>query len=211
MTIASLLSKILKDKPFFDSSGGGVTLSGGEPLLNMGFASKLLAELKKENIHTLIETSGAFDFSAFEQKILPYTDTVYMDIKLIDPNEHKRHCGISNDLILKNFKHLMAADNAGNLTFLPRLPLIPGITDTAENLEGILKFLKANQCNQLQVLPYNPLWVDKCLTNPLWIDSKINIGSSASPEPDEVMKKFMSEEKIAYCKAIFSSSGIDVL
>lgn len=200
ISIASLMAEILKSQPFFESSGGGVTLSGGEPLLHMPFVSDLLKRLKERGIHTLIETSGVFNFSSFETLILPYTDTVYMDLKLFDPVEHKKFCGLSNQIILKNFEHLAKAEALG-LDFLPRVPLIPGITTKRDNLEGIAQFLKDNNRKTVQLLSYNPTWIDKL--------SKIG---STSPVVDKAeMNEFMTDEGIEACKTIFLSAGISVL
>lgn len=77
-----ILAAVTKDKPFFDTSGGGVTLSGGEPIMYMEFVSDLLKALKKEGIHILLETCGHFNFERFEDLIYPYVDTIYYDIKL---------------------------------------------------------------------------------------------------------------------------------
>ena len=200
ISIASLMAEILKSQPFFESSGGGVTLSGGEPLLHMPFVSDLLKRLKERGIHTLIETSGVFNFQTFEKLILPYTDTVYMDIKLLDPLEHKRYCGISNERILENFHHLVNAA-ANGLDFLPRIPLIPGITDTKTNLEGIARFLLNHQWEKVQLLEYNPTWIGKL--------HKIGIPIEGSDLSG--IKEFMTEDRIEVCKTFFSSVGIEVL
>lgn len=167
----------------------------------MGFVSDLLARLKTEGIHTLIETCGVFKFSQFEDLILPFTDTVYMDIKLIDPLEHKQYCGLSNEVVLKNFILLKDAADTGKIEFLPRVPLIPGITDSPDNLMGIGDFLKKTQWEKIQLLPYNPLWIDK----------HIKIGNKLHPEPEERMKTFMSENEIEQCKDFFLSRNIEVV
>ena len=96
---------------------------------------------------------------------------------------------------------LRDAAQAGDLDFLPRVPLIPGITDKPDNLEGIAGFLKKNRWDRVQLLPYNPLWFDKCLLNE----------STIGPEQEEMMKNFMPTDKIEQCKAIFLSSGIEVV
>ena len=201
VTIDSLMAMLLRDKPFFDASGGGVTLSGGESLMNMGFVSELLACLHGEGVHTLVETCGVFNYPSFEKSVLPHTDTVYMDIKLIDPDEHKRYCGLTNEVILKNYIYLKDAAYSGDLDFLPRIPLIPGITDTPDNLDGIAEFLQDNHWHRVQLLPYNPLWVDKYRLT----------GSNSAPEQQDLMKKFMPEEKIEVCREIFISKRITLV
>jgi pyruvate formate lyase activating enzyme len=168
MTIEEIYSIIIKDKPFFDISKGGVSLSGGEPTLYPEFISSLLKKLKSENINTLIETCGYFDFDMFKTLIYPYVDMIYFDIKLYDKDEHKKYCGVSNKRILENFVKLLSLNKD---KILSRVPLIPGITDTKFNLEAIDEFLKTNtnNSNNLKInkaqkakrLPYNPLWQEK--------------------------------------------------
>jgi len=173
MSIEEIYSIIIKDKPFFDISKGGVTLSGGEPTLYPEFISSLLKKLKFENINTLIETCGYFDFDMFKTLIYPYVDMIYFDIKLYDKDEHKQYCGISNKIILENFVKLLSLNKD---KIVPRVPLIPGITDTKSNLEAIDEFLRANslktdslktdnlktnKAQKAKRLPYNPLWREK--------------------------------------------------
>tara|TARA_R110001592_G_scaffold52511_10_gene160717 strand:+ start:1389 stop:2120 length:732 start_codon:yes stop_codon:yes gene_type:complete len=137
MDVAEIVQKALKDKPFFDSSGGGVTFSGGEPTLNMAFLSKAAQALKEKGVHVLIETSGQFNFDKFNTLVYPYVDLIYFDIKLMDKALHKKYCGPSNTTILKNFKKLQQLYLTGGVKILPRTPLIPNITDTPENLLAI--------------------------------------------------------------------------
>jgi len=89
MSIDEIVRKVLRYKPFFDTSAGGVSLSGGEPAFHLEFTSALLKRFKEERIHTLLETSGFFDFDQFKALILPYIDTIYFDIKLIDWDEER--------------------------------------------------------------------------------------------------------------------------
>lgn len=158
LTVEELLYRLLEDKPFFTSSGGGVTLSGGEATLQMNFASRLLQALKHENIHTALETSGFFHYQDFKHQMLPWLDLIYYDIKLIDDAASKKYCGRSNACILDNFTQLMSDTN---IPVIPRIPLIPGITTTEENLLGIAAFLKKHDVKSCSLMPYNPLWYDK--------------------------------------------------
>ncbi|MFZ5565241.1 MAG: glycyl-radical enzyme activating protein, partial [Thermodesulfobacteriota bacterium] len=134
MSADEILEKVLPDKPFFDASGGGVTLSGGEPTLFMDFTAGLLAALRREKIHTLVETCGLFDMGRFMTLLYPLLDTIYFDITISDPAAHKTHCGMANDRILANFKTLFQRARTEGKPVLPRTPLIPGITDTEENI-----------------------------------------------------------------------------
>lgn len=200
MTIDSILQVVLKDKTFFNNSGGGVTLSGGEPSMFLNFTSGLLKALKKDGIHTLLETCGLFELTAFEEKLYPFIDTIYYDIKLIDAREHTEFCGAPNHRILANFRHLQEKYLHGAVEILPRTPLIPGITDTCQNLSGIAKFLLECKATSIQLLAYHPLWQAKGRK----IGHRDPLGGRLE------MKRFLSTEKQAACRGIFETAGIRV-
>ncbi len=158
LTEDDLFYEVCVDKTFYDSTGGGVTLSGGEPTMQMEFINCFLQRLKDEGINTAIETCGFFDFSLFQEKALPFLDLIFFDLKLIDDTENKKHTGQSNKIILENFCKLVQNTN---VKVIPRIPLIPGITTTSANLTGIGKFLKDLNISNCELMPYNPLWYDK--------------------------------------------------
>ena len=158
VTVEELLYEVCIDKPFYTSSGGGVTLSGGEPTMQMSFIWRFLKALKEENIDTAIETCGFFNYKHFRSQVLPFLDLVYFDIKLISDSESRRYTGRSNQLIIENFLRLI---RESKIPIIPRIPLIPEITNTFENLRGIAEFLKMNGVSNCSLMPYNPLWVDK--------------------------------------------------
>lgn len=198
MSVDEIVNKCLRDKPFFNTSGGGVTLSGGEPTLFMEFTHNLLKNFKKQGISTLVETCGQFNMDRFERLILPYTDLIYMDIKIFDPDMHKRYCGVNNQLILENFIRLNELSQKNGFSILPRTPLIPGITDTETNIRAIADFLKAQGVKHSALLTYNPLWHEK--------NDKIGV---ANPFKDnEIMHKWQPIEKVNACKEIFRQAGI---
>ena len=153
-----LLEIILKDKIFYKNSGGGVTFSGGEPLYHINFINKLVKELKKENIHICLETSGYYNRDKFYEFILPYIDLIYFDLKIYNPKLHARYCKVSNEMILENFEDIIKNKS---LEILPRIPLIPNITDTDENLNSLANYLKSLNVKKIGLLPYNPLWLAK--------------------------------------------------
>jgi len=195
-----LLTQVMRDKPFYLTSGGGVTLSGGEPTLHMDFLSELLRHLHQNDVHTLLETCGHFNFNQFEQKLSPYIDTIYMDLKLFDPGEHEAHCGVGNQLILENFERLLELSRSGMFELLPRTPLVPGITDKKENLGAIAGFLKAHGVQQAKLLSYNPTW-----------HAKVSMMGKDNPLADQAeMNAWMSTEDIQNCKDIFHHNGIEV-
>lgn len=143
-----LAARLLRQKAFFDASGGGVTLSGGEPLLQADFCVALLMKLSGK-LHLAIETSGYAARDDF-MRVVSLCDFVMMDLKLMDESAHREFTGVSNACILENARDLM---NSG-IPHLFRTPLIPGITDTKENLAAIAKFIGSDP---IELLPYNTL------------------------------------------------------
>ncbi len=200
MSVDTIVTEIMKDKPFFDNSSGGATLSGGEPTLFMGFVSELLRRLQAKGIHTLIQTCGRFDYNRFEELVLPYVESVYYDIKLIDETEHIRYCGAGNRTILDNFALLMSSSRKSGKEVLPRTPLVPGITDSNENLQGIAEFLRRHGVEKASLQPYNPLWRDKTK----------KIGLSSEFASDGVAADWLPREHVSRCKSIFVRAGIEV-
>ena len=144
----ALVAKLLKQKDVFNALNGGITISGGEPLMQWEFTAEILKALKG-NIHTTIETCGFASTKAFET-VINLCDFVFMDIKLFDRELHKKYTGVENDIILKNARILMES----GIPHTFRIPLIPGITDTAENLGAISEFVGEEK---VELLPYNPL------------------------------------------------------
>lgn len=140
----SLAARVMRDADLFESSGGGVTLSGGEPLLQHEFAVALLERLP---VHKAIETSGFASADVFT-RVIDRVDYVMMDLKLIDPALHRRYCGVDNEPILRNFELLRQSGKP----YLVRVPLIPDITDTDENLRRIAAVVGDSP---VELLPYN--------------------------------------------------------
>ena len=147
-TPRELAARLRRQKTMFDAMGGGVTLSGGEPLLQADFCAELLEELGND-IHKTLETCGYASPRDFT-RIIHLCDFVIMDIKLMDDAAHRRLTGVSNTQILSNAKCLMES----GVAHLFRTPLIPGITDTRENLQAIASFI-GNE--PIELLPYNDL------------------------------------------------------
>ena len=143
-----LASRLLRHKSVFDSTGGGVTLSGGEPLLQATFCEELLSHLHGK-IHTAIETSGYASPESFE-RVTALCDLVMMDLKIANPADHQKFTGVDNAPILTNAKRLQASGK----THLFRVPLIPAITDTEENLRAIAEIAGESP---VELLPYNTM------------------------------------------------------
>jgi pyruvate formate lyase activating enzyme len=199
MSIDDIVKKILPDKPFFETSGGGVTLSGGEPTLCMEFTSQLLKVLKQQNIHTLLETCGYFDLDKFMNILYPYIDTIYFDIKIINSSAHKKYCGHPNEKILDNFKQISNTAKKDGKIFLPRTPLIPDMTDTEANIRGIAAFLKNLDVPKIALLAYNPLWHEK----------SDKIGVEDPCKNSKTMISFRENTVLEKCRAIFAEAGIN--
>lgn len=149
MTSAQLCEKIRQNSGYYAAYGGGVTFSGGEPLMQAEFLLETLDGLR--DLHTAIETSGHAPpevFGAVTQRL----DYVMMDLKLMDCETHKRYCGVDNGWILENAGRLCA----GEKPFVIRIPMIPGVNDSDENLEQTARFLTGAKClEKVELLPYH--------------------------------------------------------
>ena len=144
-TVDSVFAKICADTDYYEVSGGGVTLSGGEPLLQADFVTELLKKCKEHGIHTAVETAGNVPFDVFE-KIMPFTDLFLYDIKCIDEKMHIRFTGVSNSLILKNADKLKKC----RCNVLFRMPVIPDVNDG--QVAAVSEFVG---CGKLELMPYH--------------------------------------------------------
>jgi pyruvate formate lyase activating enzyme len=157
MTVADVLAEVLKDRIFFDDSGGGVTLSGGEPLGQMPFVRELLQACRQQGIHTAVDTCG-FAAPADLLAIVPWTDLFLYDLKMMDLMRHIQFTGVSNEPILDNLKTLGAVHN--NLWV--RIPLIPGVNDHPDELTAMARFAASVPgVRQVNLLPYHATAVAK--------------------------------------------------
>ncbi|MDD2562890.1 MAG: glycyl-radical enzyme activating protein [Salinivirgaceae bacterium] len=151
--IESLMKVVMADSLFFSKSGGGVTFSGGEPMMQPEFLVEALKECIKQGIHTCVDTSGFAKTGQF-RSVLKYTDLVLFDLKVMDSTIHKQITGVDNYLILNNLS--VAVQNKVPVRI--RIPLIPDITDTPSNLEAILEFIKPLDSIQgIDLLPYHSM------------------------------------------------------
>jgi pyruvate formate lyase activating enzyme len=157
VTVEELMSEIRKDLIFYEESGGGVTFSGGEPLLQLEFLKDLLRSCKVENLHTAVDTCGYASWRFF-QDVQTLVDLFLFDLKFIDDQQHRRYTGVSNQTILENLQEL--SEMKQNIVI--RIPLIPHITDTVENLEQIAGYLSQFPViRRIDLLPYNPMGEQK--------------------------------------------------
>ncbi|MCX7681715.1 MAG: glycyl-radical enzyme activating protein [Anaerolineae bacterium] len=157
MSVAQVMAEVARDLPFYDESGGGVTLSGGEPLAQPDFVRALLRACKKKGIHTALDTCG---FAAWEvlDSIREYVDLFLYDLKLMDDARHRQCTGVSNALILSNLQALSRCGHA----IVIRIPLIPGINDDEDNLRQTGVFAAAlPHLLRVDLLPYHSMSSDK--------------------------------------------------
>lgn len=151
-----VMKEILKDKVFFEESGGGVTFSGGEPMMQAGFLAELLQLCKEAGIHTAIDTCGHAEPAAF-RKVIDMTDLFLYDIKLMDDIRHVEYTGVSNELSLSNLETLVTAGK----NIILRFPVIPGITDSHENIDAIISLMNKININKIDLLPYHNIAKEK--------------------------------------------------
>lgn len=157
MSVEEVMAEVCRDTVFYSSSGGGVTFTGGEPMMQADFLFELASAARFEGIHVAVDTSGFASWVAFE-RMLPVTDLFLYDLKCIDPIRHKELTGVDNRLILEN---LLRLDNAGAKTFL-RCPLVPGLNDQDGDLMALKEFSQRLQNMQkLEICPYHPLGIEK--------------------------------------------------
>lgn len=149
--------EVLRDKVFYQVSGGGVTFSGGEPLLQPEFVRDVARVLKEQNIHVAIDTAGDVLWRYFEE-VLPFTNLLLYDIKFINASKHKRFIGVDNRLILENARKL--ADHG--IPMIVRLVIVPGINDSPQEIQARLDFVKSlDAVKQVDLLPYHKLGTAK--------------------------------------------------
>jgi pyruvate formate lyase activating enzyme len=153
MTVTEVLAEVEKDSGFYSESGGGITLSGGECLMQPEFAAALLKEARSRGLHTAIETAGNVPWK-FMAMVLPYVDTMLHDYKLTDPAEHRYWTGTENTRILENFRRAYA--KFPTIDFIARIPLVPGVNDDEAQIDEVLDAVLPYSCvKELELLPYH--------------------------------------------------------
>lgn len=156
MTLEEVFKIVMKDENFYRNSGGGVTLSGGEVLVNSTFAIKLFEKLKDEYVNTAIETTGYGSYKEFE-KLAKLTDTILFDIKHMDSEKHKKYTTVSNEIILENLTKL----SKWHKKIIMRFPFIKGINDDEKNIHKTAEFLKNLNLLEVNILPYHTMGLEK--------------------------------------------------
>jgi pyruvate formate lyase activating enzyme len=163
MSVHDVMKEVMEDYNAYKDSGGGITLSGGEPLMQPAFCLEILKAAKKANINTLIETSGNIPWETIK-KVIPYTDIFMVDIKHMNEEKHKKATGVSNKTIIKNAIDLVKAekDLNGKIMVIFRTPVIPGVNDTEDEIKDIALFLKSlGKFSEPVLIPFHKLCIDK--------------------------------------------------
>ena len=191
ITVGKIIETVKRDMPYYRRSGGGITLSGGECLCQPRFTEALLRECKENGINTAIETTGFAEYSVIE-KILPYVDTVLMDIKHIDSQKHKEYTSQPNEQILENARKI--SENAKELII--RVPVIPGFNDSENEIKAIAEFARSLKgVKRLHLLPYHNFGADKYKG----LDRKYDMNEIKPPEKEQMNKLLL----------IVNNSGLD--
>jgi pyruvate formate lyase activating enzyme len=153
VTAGEVMDEVLRDRTFYENSGGGMTVSGGEPLAQAPFTRVLLQMAKVQGLHTALDTSGHAPWARLAE-LLPYTDLILYDLKQMDPERHRALTGVSNERILDNLQRL---DREG-VPIWVRVPLIPGQNDDDANYRSLGEFLSGlGNVERIEILRYHPL------------------------------------------------------
>lgn len=155
-TVSDVLHEVVRDREFYERSGGGLTLSGGEPFLQHRFAAALLRGAKRLGLHTAVETCGYFRWRNVESALRD-VDLLYFDLKIMDDAQHRACTGAGNSLILANARRVATSDTP--VVF--RCPLVPDRTATSENIAALIEFLGEVGQDTVHLLPYHPLGESK--------------------------------------------------
>jgi len=194
MTVDEVMHEVMKDKDFYARSGGGITLSGGEPLFQFGFAKALLKRCRELGINTCVETSGFVSPAKFKQ-ILPLIDVLLFDYKISESDNHIRYTGVPNQLILENLQ----TAHRFNIPIYLRCPIIPGINDTDFHFADIAELSeKLPKLKAVEILPYHDMGNSK----------RISVGRNETLQElktvlPETSKKWIEQLRLLGCtKAI---------
>ncbi|MFX1380625.1 MAG: glycyl-radical enzyme activating protein [Promethearchaeota archaeon] len=191
VSIDYIISEVMQDELFYNNSGGGVTLSGGEPLYQFEFTLNLLKQFKKNALHTTLDTTGYAKDKDFE-KILPYIDLILFDIKHLDSEIHKKETGIPNEIILDNFERCLKH----NKKIWVRVPVIPNFNDSIQYMKKLAKFLSNKPIEKISLLNYHE-----------WGKHKYKYLDRVYPLENT---DFISEDTILKFKDIFETYGLKV-
>lgn len=192
VTVKEVLDEVEKDRIYFWRSGGGITLSGGEATAQPEFAHALLACAKERGINTCIETTGFAEWSVYEN-IIPYLDTVLLDIKHVDSLKHREFTRQPNERILENAKKMV--EFGANV--IVRVPVVPTFNATHEEIEAIAEYAKSIGIKKMHLLPYHSFGADKYTA----LSREYTLKHISSPANEEMLNfKALVEKKGLYCQ-----------
>jgi pyruvate formate lyase activating enzyme len=194
-SIDMIMKEIRKERVFFEQSGGGVTFCGGEPLMQPAFLYKLLSRCREEDIHTTVDTT-LHTTPKILRTILPVTSLFLVDLKMIDPERHRRFCGVNNNYILRNIRLL----DDENHPFLIRIPLIENVNADEDNIRATASFLSTlHYSDAVHLLPYHDIGKGK----------HDKLGSVYNPE--NIPMATPTDDKISFIRDIFRQYGIKTI
>ena len=192
VSVPDLMVEIEKDRVFFEESGGGVTFSGGEPLIQHQFLAEVLLQCRSRGIHTCVDTSGAVPYEVFAG-LKDSVDLFLYDLKIIDDKRHREFTGVSNLIILENLKRLAE----GESRIVVRIPLIPGVNDSDENIRQTADFVaRLGTVKDISLLPYHDIAEQKY--------ERLQRGGEFK------RAEKLSDESIEHIKDLLNRSGLNV-
>lgn len=195
MSVDQCMEYIIRDTGYYERSGGGVTVSGGEPLLQADFVEALFKKCKEKKIHTCVETTLYADWEKI-QRVIKYSDLILSDLKHMDPEIHKRYTGVDNKIILENLKRLSAEGKR----FILRIPVIPMVNDDMDNIKATADFIineMDNKIDTLQLLSFMRLGEEKYKS----------LGREYKME-DTMVDREQFQKKVGMIAGYFSERGI---
>lgn len=190
MNVPEILTEVLSDAHFYKNSDGGITVSGGEPLLQSEFVAALLKTCRDHDLHTAIDTTGYVSWQKI-QDVLPYADLMLWDIKHLDPHEHERTTGVNNQLILENLERA-----AQHVPVWLRIPLIAGFNDDTAHIESLIALAKRIGSPKISLLPYHEGGRSKSLQ----IGTSYYFTDAQAP----------SDEKVTFLRNMIADNGLTV-
>ncbi len=187
MTVTEVVAEIEKDIIFFDESAGGVTFSGGEPLMQPEFLASLLTACRERGLHTTVDTCGLAQRETL-LRMTPDVDLFLFDLKLMDAERHERYAGVRNDVILENLQTLARSGRQ----VIVRFPVIPGVNDDGKNLAQMIAFLAPLGLRRVDLLPYHKIGMDKY--HRLKMEYRLNgIEPPSDARMQDLMRSFQRE------------------
>lgn len=191
MDTEAVMERVLRDRFSYDESGGGVTFSGGEPMMQVTFLKELLLRCRAEAIHAAVDTSGYASLRDLRD-VAALAELFLFDLKLIDPAEHLKYTGVPNERILENLTDLCHTHQPVEL----RMPIIPGITDTDANLEGVARFLGTlENAPRIRLLPHHQVAMAKYAR--FGLTCRMDERADPTDERMEALVAFLKERGIA--------------